>query len=229
MMRLRRLNRWKKSNKTLIKVIRTKENSVFGVADIYYINLLSHLSEHKFMHNFNDTVNPKYNCGAATERTIHYLMLCWHFSVQIAELLNGIYKLDSTLQNSSQDQLLTVLLYGSERFPLNVNKKIIRLTINYWKASERFFQLLFWPKMFIYFFSFYLFLYYFFVSYCTGLTITDYILHEFCALFVHSFRYYFSYLLLLLVLQLLLVKILDIYIYIYIYICICIYVIYIYM
>ena len=54
------------------------------------------------------------NCGAATETTIHYLLCCRLYSVQGAELLNGVYKLDSTLQNSSEDQLVTVLLYGSE-------------------------------------------------------------------------------------------------------------------
>ena len=52
----------------LIKVIRTKENSVFGVSDIYGIKLLthlrlnfSHLNKHKVRHNFNNTINPMYN------------------------------------------------------------------------------------------------------------------------------------------------------------------------
>ena len=83
------------------------------------------------------------NCGAATETTIHYLLRCRLYSIQRVELLNGVYKLDSTLQNSSEDQLLTVLLYGSEKYALNVNKEILRLTISYLKASERFVQLLF--------------------------------------------------------------------------------------
>ena len=83
------------------------------------------------------------NCGAATETTIHYLLRCRVYLIQRVELLNGVYKLDSTLQNSSEDQLLTVLLYGSEKYALNVNKEILRLTISYLKASERFVQLLF--------------------------------------------------------------------------------------
>ena len=83
------------------------------------------------------------NCGAATETTIHYLLRCRVYSIQRVELLNGVYKSDSTLQNSSEDQLLTVLLYGSEKYALNVNKEILRLTISYLKASERFVQLLF--------------------------------------------------------------------------------------
>ena len=55
--------------------------------------------------------------------------------IQREELLNNIYKLDSTLQNSSENQLLTVHLYDSEKFALNVNKEIIRLTISNLKDS----------------------------------------------------------------------------------------------
>ena len=96
-------------------------------------------------------------------------MRCRLYSVQRAELLDGVYKLDSTLQNSSRDQLLTVLLYGSEKYALNVNKEILRLTINYLKASERFVQPLFWPTTFAFIF------FYFLMSDCTGLIVSDYI------------------------------------------------------
>ena len=120
-----------------------------------------------------------FNCGAATETTIHYFLDCWLYSVQRAELLDCIYKLDSTLQNSSEGQLLTVFLYGSEKFALNINKKIIRLTISYLKASERFVQPLSWPTTHLYLFIYFAFL----MSDCTGLAVSDYILLEFCVLF----------------------------------------------
>ena len=83
------------------------------------------------------------NCGAAIETTIHYLFRCRLYSFQRVELLDGVYKLYSTPQNSSEDQLLTVLLYGSEKYALNVNKEILRLTISYIKATEHFVQPLF--------------------------------------------------------------------------------------
>ena len=69
-------------------------------------------------------------------------------------LLDGVYKLSSILQNSSEDQLLTVLLYGSKKYALNVNKEILRLTITYLKASERFAQPLFDQQlMYLFIFS----------------------------------------------------------------------------
>ena len=65
---IKKIESIKKFKKTLIKVIRTKENFIFGVSDIYGIKLLtrlrlnfSHLNEHKFRHNFNDTINPTCN------------------------------------------------------------------------------------------------------------------------------------------------------------------------
>ena len=58
------------------------------------------------------------NCGgtaaaaaAAAETTIHYFLRCRLYSVQRVELVNSVYKLDSTLHNSSEDHLLTVILY----------------------------------------------------------------------------------------------------------------------
>ena len=147
---IKKIESIKKFKKTLIKVIRTKENPVFGVSEFYGIKLLtrlrlnfSHLNEHKFRHNFNDMINPMCNCGAAIETTIHYLFRCRLYSFQRVELLDGVYELYSTPQNSSEDQLLTVLLYGSEKYALNVNKEILRLTISYIKATEHFVQPLF--------------------------------------------------------------------------------------
>ena len=57
----------------------------------------------KFRHNFNDRINLMCNCRPATETTIHYLLRSRLYSVSRAELLNGVYKLDSTLQNLSAE------------------------------------------------------------------------------------------------------------------------------
>ena len=49
------------------------------------------------------------NCRVATEETIHYLLHYQVYSVPRVELLDGAHKFDSTIQNSSEDQLKTVL------------------------------------------------------------------------------------------------------------------------
>ena len=119
-----------KIQKRLTKFIRTKENSFFfWVFDIYGIKLLtcwrlnfSNLNKHKFRDVFSDTTYPMCNCGGDIETTFHYILRYRVYWVQRVELLHGIYKLGSTLQNSLEDQLLTVLLYSSRKFALNVNK-----------------------------------------------------------------------------------------------------------
>ena len=103
------------------------------------------------------------NCRAATKTTIHYLLRCRLYSAQSVELLSGVYKLDSTLQNSSEDQLLTVLLYDPEKFAFNVNKEIIRQTISYLKASEPFVQPQFFDQHLLFIFC--LFVYYLFIPF----------------------------------------------------------------
>ena len=108
-------------------------------------------------------INPMCNCRAATKTTIHYLLRCRLYSAQSVELLNGVYKLHSTLHNPSQDQLLTVLLYGSEKFAFNVNKEIIRQTISYLKAPEPFVLPLFFDQHLLFIFC--LFIYYLFIPF----------------------------------------------------------------
>ena len=109
------------------------------------------------------------------EATIHYLLRYQVNSVPRVELLDGVHKFDSTSQNSSEDQLLTVLLYGSEKYASNVKKEIWRLTISYLNAPERFAQTLFWPTTFVFI---YLFIYFFFFivwlyrAYCKQLYLT---------------------------------------------------------
>ena len=142
--------------------------------------------------------NPLCNCGAATENIIQYLLRCLLYSVQRTELLNGVYKLDSTLQNSSENQLLAILLHRSETFASNVNKEIIRLTISYLKASEHFVQPYFWSTILVFLFSFFflfihlLFLYVLlYKAYCKWLYLTWVL----CLVSSTVLRYYFSYLL----------------------------------
>ena len=67
------------------------------------------------------------NCIAATKTTIHYLLRYQLYSVPRVELVDGVHKFDSTLQNPSEDQLLTVLLYGSEKYASNIKKRNLKI------------------------------------------------------------------------------------------------------
>ena len=69
--------------KALLRFVKTSENSVFAIHDNNGIKLLtrlrlnfSHLNEHKFRHNFLDTLNPMCSCGSEPETTAHFLLRC---------------------------------------------------------------------------------------------------------------------------------------------------------
>ena len=64
---------------SLLKFIRPSPNSLFNVSDSLGIKLLtrlrlglSHLREHKFNHNFLDTINSLCPCSLESESTTHF-------------------------------------------------------------------------------------------------------------------------------------------------------------
>ena len=74
------------------------------------------------------------SCGFEPETTDHYLLRCKLYTDLRLDLLNDIF---------SEDQLVNVLLFGSENFTLDANATILRRTIEFLKATERFNSLLF--------------------------------------------------------------------------------------
>ena len=110
-----------------------KNEQNFKIHDINGIKLLnrlrlyfSNLNEHKFRHNFRATIDPMCSCGLEPETTLHYLLRCNIYSDLRTELFNDICALSLIFKNLSHEKLLNILLYGSENFSLNTNKKIIK-------------------------------------------------------------------------------------------------------
>ena len=67
--------------------ISKKENSLFCIYDPLGIKLLtrlrlhfSHLNEHKFRHNFSDTINPMRACGTEVEAAEYLLLRCCFYN-----------------------------------------------------------------------------------------------------------------------------------------------------
>ena len=66
--------------KALLNFIRPRKNKIFNIHDQVGIRLLirlrlgfSYLSEHKFRHNFEDTLNLLCSCSIEAETTLHFL------------------------------------------------------------------------------------------------------------------------------------------------------------
>ena len=71
--------------------------------------------------------------------TMHYKL----YTDLRLDLLNDIYTINQFLKNFSEDQLVNLLLFGSENFTLDTNLNILRRTIEFLKTTERFNSLFF--------------------------------------------------------------------------------------
>ena len=107
--------------KTILDFIRPKENSIYAIHDISGLKLLTRLrlnfnllNEHKFRHNFKVTINPMCSCGFEPETTDHYLLRCKLYIDVRLDLLIDMHTINQSLKNFSEDQLVNVLLFGSE-------------------------------------------------------------------------------------------------------------------
>ena len=113
----------KQFKKTILDFIRPKENSIYAIHDISGLKLLtrlrlnfSHLNEHKFRHNFKDTINPMCSCGFEPETTDHYLLRCKLYTDLRLDLLNNIYTIDQSLKNFPKDQLVKGRFINMKQF-----------------------------------------------------------------------------------------------------------------
>ena len=104
--------------KSILRFIRPKASSVFGIQDPEGLKLLtrlrvnlSHLKEHKFRHNFCDTLNPICNCGLLEiESTTHFLLRCKFFSDNRKVLLESIALSRGDISNLSLKRLNCVCM-----------------------------------------------------------------------------------------------------------------------
>ena len=110
---------------------------------IVYLNRLrvdfSHLREHKFRHNFQDTINPFCNCSTnSIETTEHYLLHCSNYLTQRSRLFNDLNKASTSLLLFNSKWLTKILLFGNSALSKDDNHLIIKSTIDFLLSTERF-------------------------------------------------------------------------------------------
>ena len=122
----------------ILKIIRPSLNPVYYINNPIGLKFLtrlrlnfSHLREHKFKHNFQDTLNPLCGCSLEIESTEHFFLRCLNYANERQTLLNEISKFDSTfLLRCSSDQV-NILLYGKSTFKAENNFEILSNSITY--------------------------------------------------------------------------------------------------
>ena len=92
----------------------------------------SHLNEHRFWHNFQDSLNPLCSCSLEMEDTSDYLLHCHHFSHYSVDLMNCIKSVCDNFESMSDN------VKKDLQFDKNKNKVNLEATTSYIKNSERF-------------------------------------------------------------------------------------------
>ena len=129
----------------LLSFIRVKSRSVFSIHDPIGIKLLtrlrlgfSHLNEHKFRHNFRDTVSAMCDSGSEIESTQHFLLRCPIFNDERKKLFKSLYDIKPSILKLQKNFVANILLFVSDKFEETIKKKILQSTITYLKLSSRF-------------------------------------------------------------------------------------------
>ena len=85
----------------------------------------SHLQEHKFKHNFQDTLNLLCSCSIEAESTSHYFMRCHFFDALWATLMYDLRNIDGDLCTLRDENLTNTLLYGNQTHDGKTNQTIL--------------------------------------------------------------------------------------------------------
>ena len=99
---------------------------------------LSHLREHKFLHNFQDTLNPICSCGDDIETTVHYLLHCPNYLDERRTLLDNLRSIGENIQDKNDSQISELLLFGVSSNNDASNTCVLNATIQFISATRRF-------------------------------------------------------------------------------------------
>ena len=100
---------------------------------------LSHLREHKFRHNFSDTIDPFCLCGTNDlETSEHFLLRCPNYAYLRLKLFDNLRNKNILLLPLENHLIVQILLFGSEYYDSTANKIIISSVIEFIIKSKRF-------------------------------------------------------------------------------------------
>ena len=90
--------------KHLLNFIRPNSNNAFNINSLLGLKLLtrlrigfSHLKQHKFKHNLQDSVDPLCSCGNNIESKFHFFLHCPNFTTQRQTLLNKLKSINARI------------------------------------------------------------------------------------------------------------------------------------
>ena len=129
----------------MLNLIRLKCNETYGIHHATGLKLLirirlglSHLNDHKFNQNFRDFINPLCSCSLSVESDVHFFLHCHHFSQQRQTLMNNIRPIDKDIINETDNDLINILLFGSNKYEYHIISKILNFSNDFILRIETF-------------------------------------------------------------------------------------------
>ena len=130
---------------TILRFIRPSENPIFNFHNFGGIKLItrlrlgfSHHHEHKFRHNFQDTLNSICSCEENIKTTTHYLFHCPNYLNERMSLWNNLQNIDKNILDRSYSRFSEILLFGDSSFNDAKHTSILNATIQYIYDTKRF-------------------------------------------------------------------------------------------
>ena len=105
---------------------------------------LSHLREHKFRHNFEDSLDPFCNDGRHTETTFRFFLYCSIYKNQRKTLFEKISNIKCSLLNQNDATVVETFLFGSNSLNDEENTLMTEWSIKCIITTERSIALLLW-------------------------------------------------------------------------------------
>ena len=98
-------------------------NNVFNLKNLLGLKFLtrlrigfSHLKEHNFKHNFQDSADPLFSCGNDIDSTAHFFLHCANFTTKRQTLLNKIKNINASILAENENSVVRTLLFGRPEF-----------------------------------------------------------------------------------------------------------------
>ena len=83
-------------------------------------------------------MSPMRGCRLETESTQHFFLRCHLYHFERSELLNSLYARGLAINELNVDSIINLILFGSEKYHKETNRKILLNCITFLKAAKRF-------------------------------------------------------------------------------------------
>ena len=144
-MKIRKANSLMSFKKFLLRVGQLTAMLTYGIHNSVGLKILtrfrlrlSHLNEHKFKHNLKDCVSPLCSFSLEIESPSHFFLHCHYFTNICSTILDDLKSNYVNVPSFPDSEIVELLFYGSPKFELHQNTKILSSSLSLILKSENF-------------------------------------------------------------------------------------------